>query len=264
MIPMSYLEHNKSLKPSMILNAYLLITLVFDAAILRTLWLSSFDLPIRALFTAQFTMKVIILILEGMEKRRYFKDEYAGRSPEEFSGLYGQSFLWWLNDIVLLGARQVLAPTDLYPVTANMSSKALDVSFSKIWHTCIAFRVLIEYAVADTSADKEMRRQPSQSKAQKHLLPKALIRLLWWQILTPIFSRISLIAFTFCQPLLLKRLLNYLGNSAERQNLKIGYGLIGAYGIVYLGMAVRPQDVFIQPALTWRLDLLCYLLASAI
>jgi ATP-binding cassette subfamily C (CFTR/MRP) protein 1 len=44
-------------------------------------------------------------------------------------------------------------------------------------------------------------------------------------------------AFNFSQPFLMKTLLNYLSNeNAKRKN--DGYGLIGAYALVFLGIAV--------------------------
>ena len=63
-----------------------------------------------------------------------------------------------------------------------------------------------------------------------------LVKLYWWQMLTPILPRLALIGFTFCQPLLLNRYLNFLQNKDE--SINIGYGLLGAYGVVYLGIAV--------------------------
>jgi ATP-binding cassette, subfamily C (CFTR/MRP), member 1 len=136
LLPMSYLEHGKTFRPSLILNFYLFITMILDAAILRTLWLSSFDLPIRVAFTASFGAKVILVALEAIEKRRHFRDEYSNTSPEESSGLYGQGLLWWLNDIILLGARQLLRPIDLYPINKDMSSQVLDTKFWKVWNEC--------------------------------------------------------------------------------------------------------------------------------
>ena len=54
----------------------------------------------------------------------------------------------------------------------------------------------------------------------------------------PVIPRLILIGFTLCQPLLVNRFLDYLQNSAKEQDANIGYGLIGAYGLVYFGMAV--------------------------
>lgn len=59
-----------------------------------------------------------------------------------------------------------------------------------------------------------------------------------WELLSPIPARISLIAFTICQPLLLNKFLSYLGSSETANSTNYGVGLIVAYGVVYLGMAI--------------------------
>jgi ATP-binding cassette, subfamily C (CFTR/MRP), member 1 len=87
------------------------------------------------------------------------------------------------------------------------------------------------------------QKQTPKSK-QNHILGRVLIKSLWKPITAPAFSRAVLIAFTFCQPLLLKRLLGYLSNATERKDIKIGYGLIGAYGLVYMGIAVSDFAIF--------------------
>jgi len=65
-----------------------------------------------------------------------------------------------------------------------------------------------------------------------------MISVLKWRILEPIIPRLVLLAFTFCQPLLVNRFLDYLQDPVEIKDANIGYGLIGAYGLVYFGMAV--------------------------
>lgn len=69
-------------------------------------------------------------------------------------------------------------------------------------------------------------------------LVPVLFDTLKWHALLPIVPRLAQVAFTLCQPLLLRRLLNYLSNRGQNENPSIGYGLIGAYGVVYTGMAV--------------------------
>jgi ATP-binding cassette, subfamily C (CFTR/MRP), member 1 len=52
----------------------------------------------------------------------------------------------------------------------------------------------------------------------------------------PDFPSIVSSWFTFCQPLLINRYLQFLQDPTE--SMSIGYGLLGAYGVVYLGLAV--------------------------
>jgi hypothetical protein len=63
-----------------------------------------------------------------------------------------------------------------------------------------------------------------------------------WPILAVIPPRACLIAFNFCQPFLINRAIAYNQQSSVQetaQTANIGYGLIGAYVIVYVGIAVR-------------------------
>jgi hypothetical protein len=65
----------------------------------------------------------------------------------------------------------------------------------------------------------------------------ALARTLWVKLLLPIPPKLAILAFTFCQPLALTRIIAFLENS---EDISIGYGLVGAYALVYVGLAVRP------------------------
>jgi hypothetical protein len=46
------------------------------------------------------------------------------------------------------------------------------------------------------------------------------------------------VAFNFCQPLLLTRSLTFFDQPVNSTTNNIGYGLIGAYILVYTGLAV--------------------------
>jgi hypothetical protein len=127
------MEHGKSLRPSILISTYLFVTLLFDAAMLRTLWLSVHSQSIRSIFAASFSIKLVLCILEGIEKRKFFKEEYTNSSPEESSGFYGHGLLWWLNRIIRLGAKQVLTPLDLYSLSKDMSSETSLNEFWKAW-----------------------------------------------------------------------------------------------------------------------------------
>jgi ATP-binding cassette subfamily C (CFTR/MRP) protein 1 len=134
---LSYLEHSKSLRPSILINAYLFMTLLFDATMVRTLWLAPFNNAIRNSSTASFALKGVILVLEAREKPGYFN--FPGdkqRSPEEFGGLYNQCLFWWLNSVMMQGFRHILKPDDLYPVVYDMSSERLNEKFWKTWNKC--------------------------------------------------------------------------------------------------------------------------------
>ena len=65
-----------------------------------------------------------------------------------------------------------------------------------------------------------------------------MVGALKWEFIAPIIPRLILIAFTICQPLMVRRFLDYLLDPHEMDNQNVGYGMIGAYFVVYSGMAV--------------------------
>lgn len=75
-----------------------------------------------------------------------------------------------------------------------------------------------------------------------HLRSNSLLlvtfRQLKWHILAVVPPRTCLTAFNFCQPFLINRAVSYAEQSNSPQNTNIGYGLIGAYVLVYVGIAV--------------------------
>jgi hypothetical protein len=56
-------------------------------------------------------------------------------------------------------------------------------------------------------------------------------------LLLPVIPRLCLTAFTFAQPFLITATLNYVDN--PNPNLDYGKGLIGAWALAYVGLAVR-------------------------
>lgn len=66
----------------------------------------------------------------------------------------------------------------------------------------------------------------------------SLFHSLRWHILAPIGPRLAMIGFIYCQPLLISRVLNFTKEEKTLESNNIGYGLIAAYGIVYMGLAV--------------------------
>jgi len=134
---LSPLEHARSLTPSTISCCYLLLTILFDATILRTLWIFNFDDNVRSVFTASFSLKAVVLFLEAKEKHRFVSSQREeARSPEEFSGVYGKSLYWWLNSLMRTGFKEVLVPETLYPLPATLHTTKLASTFWKVWNKC--------------------------------------------------------------------------------------------------------------------------------
>lgn len=218
MLALSYAEHSRSPRPSILLNAYVLLTLLFDIAQTRTSWLVAANLQdaiFARLFTSSVVAKAFLLLLEAQRKSRWVRWDASEHSPEESNGLFGLSVYSWLNRLFLRGYRTVLSLEDLYPLDPSMGTDTLFPKFQRQIYS------------------------PSYRPA-RFALAKALARALAVPWLLPIAPRVALIAFKFMQPLFLERLLGYLQESqaTDEPNHNIGYGLIGAALLIYVGMAV--------------------------
>ncbi|KAK3377548.1 P-loop containing nucleoside triphosphate hydrolase protein [Podospora didyma] len=217
MLALSFLEHSRSPRPSILLNAYLFLTILLDCAQARTLWLVSNtadEITFSRLFTAGLALKSIIVLLESAHKSRWVVHwDVKKHSPEEFSGLFGLGAFFWLNKLFLVGYRKILTMDDLFPLDSNMASATL--------HARLADRLEV-----------------SKLGGKKYGLAKALAKGLAVSLLIPVGPRIALTAFNFCQPFLIETLLDYLQRPAEDSTKNLGYGLIGATLLIYTGIAV--------------------------
>ncbi|KAK8045365.1 ABC multidrug transporter [Apiospora rasikravindrae] len=217
LVPLSLLEHSRSARPSVLLNAYLFLSLLFDITQTRTFWLASgtrSEKANTALFTASVALKVIILLLEARRKRTFVnKWDEKEHSPEETSGLYSLGVFFWLNRVFIDGYSKILQINDLYPLDSGMRGRVLDERFA-------------QYA------------DYSKMKGHKYGLLKVLCRTLLAELLLPVAPRLVLLGFLFCQPFFIERLLTYLSEPEGPNSSNFAYGFIGAAVLIYSGIAV--------------------------
>ncbi|KAM0467781.1 hypothetical protein ACHAP7_011585 [Fusarium lateritium] len=214
MILLSLIDHRKSLRPSVLLNSYLFLTLLLDVAQARTLfltWTVKPELAYSSIFTATIAVKLGILLLEAQRKSKWVIWNEKEHSPEETSGIFSLGVFFWLNKIFLEGYHKVLKVEDLFPLDTSLRGNALHGKFSKN----------MDY---------------SKLRESKFGLVKVLVRTLKVPLLLPVLPRLALLGFTFCQPLFIERLLDHLSKPKIDDN--ISYGLICASILIYTGIAI--------------------------
>ncbi|KAF4624072.1 hypothetical protein G7Y89_g14101 [Cudoniella acicularis] len=222
---LSWFEHTYSTRPSALINVYLLLSILFDAVQTRSLWLKNAGTAIPALYTTSLVLKASILGLESAEKDRYLLPEPGkDRSPEETSGIFSQSVLLWLRRILAEGRRRIISPKDLYALEPELETKRLSEAFWQTWSS-------------------------KSRSASPQTIFLVLLRTLRWPLFAPVIPRLAQAAFTICQPLLLREFLRYLQGEGNFVN-GTGYGFIGAYGLVYFGIAI-------STCFYWRLTYKC-------
>ncbi|KAF4994703.1 hypothetical protein FGRMN_5618 [Fusarium graminum] len=214
MILLSLIDHRKSLRPSVLLNSYLFLTLLLDVAQARTLfttWTVKPELVYSSIFAATIAVKLCILLLEAQRKSKWVIWDEKEHSPEETSGIFSLGVFFWLNKIFLEGYQKVLKIEDLFPLDTSLHGSILHGKF----------RNNMDY---------------SKLKGSKFGLIKVLVQTLKVPLLLPVLPRLALLGFTFCQPLFIERLLGHL--SKPKIDSNVGSGLICASILIYTGIAI--------------------------
>lgn len=135
---LSHFEHARSVRPSFIINLYLIVTALFDAARVRTHWLMTDgdNHTLAAVMTASLAVKLVVLLLEAREKRSLLLGLYSRFSVESTSGLISRSSFWWLNSLLLSGHRNVLSVNDLPAIHEKLDSASLGDQLQSAWGRC--------------------------------------------------------------------------------------------------------------------------------
>lgn len=167
---------------------------------------------IAILYTLVFVVKICLFVVEALPKSQLPESPYCDASPEARADMVNRALFWWINPTFIRGYSSTLEVSDMPYLDQSLSAKNSYQMLSSSW-----------------DANK------AQGKAS--LLGTA-ITTLKWPLLSAAPARLALIGFTFAQPVLLKRALAVSENEDTQYNNNVGYALIGAYFLVYTGMAV--------------------------
>lgn len=130
---LSYIEQRRSVRPSTLLNIYLLATLFFDIVQARTLFLLK-DFPtIAAVCAASIGIKVLLLIIEAQSKASILRYPYRTLSPEETAGILNRTLLWWINSLLVTGHQKLLTGDELPRLDSELASEHMREEMERAW-----------------------------------------------------------------------------------------------------------------------------------
>lgn len=215
------LEHFGSHRPSILVCLFLFLTFIYDLARCPLLWTASRrhgvndNTAFAGLFTAAIVVEFTLLVLESVRRRSWIVWDAADHSPEETSGIFSLGLYSWLNPLLWRGYHKPLTMQHLYALDQAISVNTLDPSSD-------ASSGAGETAVVGVSI--------------WHLLVW-LAKPLGAAVLLPVFPRLCLLGFTFCQPFFIRRLLSFL-SSHESGSSSTASGLVAVAVFTYLGIAI--------------------------
>lgn len=214
----SFLEDQRSVKPSDILILYFSASSICKLPQLRSLWLIPSVGVCRYLSLASFLLTVAIIALESVPKTKILHSDYCGGTDEGKLGFWGRSFFIWVLPFLQTGSREALEVEDVPEVDTNLQGQCSGGKLRKSWN--------------------------SARKNGSHRLIKAVFRAYGWDCVSAIPPRLVYSCFTFTQPFLITATVNYIGGPSSSEPKIYGNGLIGAYVLVYLGLAVGLCSLF--------------------
>lgn len=132
-VVLSWLEHERSYRPSFLLSLWLYLSALLDLPRTRTLWLLNGDKTIPAIFTTTLALRLALGLLESVSKRRLALTSQEECSPEVFRGLVSTANFAWLIPLLRTGYRKVFAVGDLYPADDWLKSKPLHEKLQEEW-----------------------------------------------------------------------------------------------------------------------------------
>lgn len=129
-----HLEDRYTIKPANLTTLYLLVSLLFDAAQARTLFLrDSNDSSLAAVLVAVIATKVVLVVLENQSKRSDLRSPYDKYPPEALSGPLNTSLFLWINSLFRTGWRKTMTVDDLFEIDQHLSSSRLTERMKQKW-----------------------------------------------------------------------------------------------------------------------------------
>ncbi|KAJ5785624.1 uncharacterized protein N7503_010836 [Penicillium pulvis] len=212
-IVLSFLADQRAINPSYLLSLYFSLGSVLSIPRLRSLWLINSDQTCRSIWTAIFTLTVLVALAESVNKEAILLPDVRDKaSKEEIHGLWGRSFFTWTNSVFKNGYRAALQVDDLPDVDNSLQASLAGEKIHRAW----------------TKGSHETKR---------YRLIRATLRAYFWPFLSAIIPRLILIAFKFCQPFLITAAVNYVSRPKASPDY-FGQALIGAFVLEYFSMAV--------------------------
>ncbi|KAH0165268.1 P-loop containing nucleoside triphosphate hydrolase protein, partial [Aureobasidium melanogenum] len=207
---LSQWEHIRSIRPSALLQLYLMVALVVQAVHLRSIWLRNDDTIMRGLGIGQIVACAIFLAVESMSKESILLQRQK-RSPQDTNDMFSQRLFWWLNNMFKRGYTSVLAPSDLDKMDEDLSSTDPQRRFRLEWR-------------------KHTTKDPKVS------MLRVIFSAIGYDMMFPVIPRLLLLAVQFSQPYLILRFVDYI-DDPEEGGTEEGILLVIATAIVYVAIA---------------------------
>ncbi|KAM7205481.1 P-loop containing nucleoside triphosphate hydrolase protein [Naviculisporaceae sp. PSN 640] len=207
----SFLEDQRSLRPSDLLVLYFTLSTILYIPRLRSLWtIPDTDLIVpKALWTVIFMTTASLAILESVTKTRLLRPGYKNATAEQVTGFWSRSFYIWVLPFFRTGYGQIIQLDDIPRADDDLEEEIARKKLDEAW---------------------------KKVHGRHRLLRASLFHANRWQLLSAIPPRLALSAFTLCQPFLIEVSVSYM--NTENRDKHYGQALVGSFVLAHIGIAV--------------------------
>ncbi|KAI0127728.1 P-loop containing nucleoside triphosphate hydrolase protein [Xylariales sp. AK1849] len=206
----SFLQDQRSQSPSDVLVLYLSAAAITSLPRLHSLWLIPSGLIAAIMWTFVFIGLCVAVIIESLQKTKLLRPQYASIPAEQGVDFWSRSFFIWVLPFFRIGYTEKLDIDQFPAVDTGLKEHSIWKKLYAAWSTTNgSHRLLRSVALAHS-----------------------------WVLLSAIIPRIALSAFTFSQPFLLEATISLLEQKNSSSRITYGPALVGAFILVYLGIAI--------------------------
>lgn len=241
---LSHLEHRHTVRPSATISIYLALSCILDVARIRTQALVPGQSTIAGLLGAATVVKLVALAVEMREKTSILLPEYAtGFSSEAHANIISRAFFLWLNPLLYMGFRNVMSAQDLPSIHRKLSSEDLAARVQTRWNKCESILHWLCIILSGLSLILDTGNQK-----RNHALVLQVLLAFPKELCLIFVARSLEVALVIAYPFLVQQAITFLETPSASVN--IGYGLVGAFFFVSMGIAVSypgpvPHDLII-------------------
>uniref|UniRef100_A0A093UWR8 Multidrug resistance-associated protein 1 n=1 Tax=Talaromyces marneffei PM1 TaxID=1077442 RepID=A0A093UWR8_TALMA len=207
---LSHWEHRNTVRPSLLISTYLLLSCVLDAARARTQALIPGQTTVSSVLIGTIAVKGLALITEARDKTDILLADFSSSSSELRSNIFSRALFLWLNPLLLMGFRDVISSQDLPAIHEKLSSEKLVARVQSNWKKC------------------------NQNK--RHALMIQLLSSFPSELFFIFMSRTMEVGLNIVYPFLVQKAVTFLDTPTTTIN--DGYGLLGGFFCVSVGIAL--------------------------
>lgn len=131
----SWVLHFRLVRPSSLLDLYLLVSIICDAFQVRTLHVVTNSGAIAPVALTALCVKAVLFVLECQNKHSLLREQYRSNlGAEETAGIFNRWFLTWLDPLFITGNRKLINNDDLPKLDNELSSEYLREHMQETWN----------------------------------------------------------------------------------------------------------------------------------